>query len=67
MLNGRYDNFFELEKNIKPFFNFLGTPEKDKRMCVYETDHYVAKADMIKEILGWLDKYFGPVNYLPNK
>jgi dipeptidyl aminopeptidase/acylaminoacyl peptidase len=67
MLNGKYDNFFELENNIKPFFNFLGTPEKNKRLVVYETAHYVAKADMIKEVLAWLDKYLGPVNYLPNK
>ena len=67
MLNGKYDNFFELENNIKPFFNFLGTPEKDKHLVVYETAHYVAKADMIKEVLGWLDKYFGPVNYMSNK
>ena len=67
MLNGKYDNYFELENNIKPFFNFLGIPEKDKRLVIYETGHYVAKADMIKEVLSWLDKYFGPVNYLPNK
>jgi eukaryotic-like serine/threonine-protein kinase len=67
MLNGKYDNFFELEKNIKPFFNFLGAPEKDKRLVIYETGHYVARADMIKEVLAWLDKYFGPVNYMPNK
>jgi dipeptidyl aminopeptidase/acylaminoacyl peptidase len=67
MLNGRYDYRFPPKTNLLPFFNFLGTPEKDKRLVVYETDHYVAKADMIKEVLGWLDKYFGPVNYKPNK
>jgi len=67
MLNGKYDTFFELETNIKPFFNFLGTPEKDKRMVLYETAHYVAKTDVIEEVLGWLDKYFGPVNYQSDK
>jgi dipeptidyl aminopeptidase/acylaminoacyl peptidase len=61
MLNGRYDNIFPLETNAKPFFNLLGTPEKDKRLCVYETDHYVSRNDMIKEVLGWCDKYLGPV------
>ena len=61
MLNGRYDYRFPLEKNLNPFFNLLGTPEKDKRLCIYETDHYVSKSDMIKEVLGWLDKYLGPV------
>jgi dienelactone hydrolase len=67
MLNGKYDNYFELERNIKPFFNFLGAPEKDKHLVIYETAHHVAKTDMIKEILPWLDKYFGPVNYMPTK
>jgi dienelactone hydrolase len=67
MLNGRYDNIFPLETAVKPFFNLLGTPETDKRLCIYDTDHYVAKADMIKEVLAWLDKYFGPVNYMPDK
>ena len=67
MLNGKYDTFFELETNIKPFFNFLGTPEKDKRMVLYETAHYVPKTDVIEGVLGWLDKYFGPVNYQPDK
>ena len=61
MLNGRYDYRFPLETNLKPFFNLLGTPEKDKRLCIYETDHYVTKSDMIREVLGWLDKYLGPV------
>jgi dienelactone hydrolase len=64
MLNGRYDYRFPVETNLEPFFNYLGTPKEDKRLCIYETDHYVVKSDMIREVLGWLDKYFGPVNYL---
>jgi dienelactone hydrolase len=64
MLNGRYDYRFPLSTNLEPFFNLLGTPKKDKKICIYETDHYVAKSDMIREVLGWLDKYFGPPNYL---
>jgi len=61
MLNGKYDAIFPLEEAVKPFFNLLGTPEKDKRLIVYETDHYVPKSEMIKETLNWLDKYLGPV------
>jgi hypothetical protein len=34
-----------------------GTPEKDKILKVYETDHYVPKSEMIKEVLSWCDKY----------
>jgi dipeptidyl aminopeptidase/acylaminoacyl peptidase len=63
MLNGRYDYTFPLEINVEPFFKRLGTPEKDKRLVICETDHYVLKNDMIKEVLDWLDKYFGPVKY----
>ena len=62
MLNGKFDFTIPLEPAVKPFFNLLGTPETDKRLCVYETDHYVPKTDMIRETLAWLDKYFGPPN-----
>jgi dienelactone hydrolase len=67
MLNGKYDRVFPYEITVKPFFNLLGTAAKDKRLVVYETDHYVPKREMIKEVLNWLDKYFGPVNYLKGK
>ncbi len=60
MLNGKFDGNFPLEIAVKPFYNFLGTPEKDKRLCVYEFDHFVPKSEMIKETLNFLDKYFGP-------
>jgi dienelactone hydrolase len=61
MLNGRYDVLFPLETNVRPAFKLLGTPEKDKKLVVYDTDHYVPKKELIKETLDWLDKYFGPV------
>jgi eukaryotic-like serine/threonine-protein kinase len=61
MLNGRYDYTFPYEKAVLPFYNLLGTPDRDKRHVVYETDHYVPKNEMIKEVLSWCDKYLGPV------
>ena len=61
MLNGRYDASFPLEKSVIPFFNNLGTPESDKRLLIYETGHYVTKANRTREILNWCDKYLGPV------
>ena len=61
MLNGRYDMSFILEKQVKPFFDLLGTPQEDKLLRIYETDHYVPANEMIKETLNWLDTYFGPV------
>jgi cephalosporin-C deacetylase-like acetyl esterase len=62
MLNGRYDVSFPFETTVKPFYDLLGTPEKDKHLYVYETDHFVPKSEMIKETLNFLDQYFGPVH-----
>ena len=61
MLNGRYDFTFPYDKAVLPFYNLLGTPIKDKRRVIYETDHYVPKSEMIKEVLNWCDRYLGPV------
>jgi dienelactone hydrolase len=63
MLNGKYDLAFPYEKSVLPFYNFLGTPEKDKHIYVYNTDHYVPKNEMIKEVLAWCDEYLGPVKF----
>jgi dienelactone hydrolase len=61
MLAGRYDYTNPLEINVKPFYRLLGTPENDKHLIIYETDHYVQRSEMIKEVLSFLDRYFGPV------
>ena len=61
MLNGKYDLTFPYETTVKPMFDLLGTTEEDKKLLVYDTDHFVPKTEMIKEALNWLDKYFGPV------
>jgi dienelactone hydrolase len=61
MLNGKYDMLLPLEANVGPAFKLLGTPEKDKKLIVYDSDHYVPRKELIKESLDWLDKYFGPV------
>lgn len=61
MLNGKYDAIFPLDKAVKPFYNLLGTPEKDKKLLIYDTDHSVPREESIKESLAWLDHYLGPV------
>ena len=61
MLNGRYDLIFPLETQVKPMFDLLGTPPEHKKLKVYESDHFVPRNEMIKEILGWLDRYLGSV------
>jgi dienelactone hydrolase/predicted Ser/Thr protein kinase len=62
MLNGKYDSGFGLEQAIKPMFRLLGTPEADKRLRLYDTDHIPPRTEYIKETLAWLDKYLGPVS-----
>jgi hypothetical protein len=62
MLNGRYDAFLPPETSSKPMFDLLGTPPGHKRQIFYETDHIPPRAEYIKEILDWLEKYLGPVN-----
>ena len=62
MLNGRYDSIFSLEEQAKPMFDLLGTVPEDKRLVLYDTDHIPPRAEYIKETIGWLDKYLGPVN-----
>jgi dienelactone hydrolase len=63
MLNGRYDYTFPLESSQKPFFRWLGTPEKDKRHVVDDSAHdvMVNRTQVVKEVLSWLDQYLGPV------
>ena len=61
MLNGRFDMVFPYKTHVKPAFDLLGTPEEDKKLILYDTDHFIPKNELIKETLNWLDKYLGPV------
>jgi dienelactone hydrolase len=61
MLNGRYDSTITYETSVKPMFDLLGTPEEDKRLIPYDTDHIPPRNEFVKEILAWFDKYLGPV------
>lgn len=62
MLNGKHDMFFPVETSQKPMFRFLGTPEQDKKIIIYEAGHLVPRPELIKETLAWFDKYLGPTN-----
>ncbi|MGD9344963.1 MAG: protein kinase [Candidatus Aminicenantes bacterium] len=61
MLNGKYDANFAYETSSKPLYDLLGTPDEDKELKLYDTDHIPPLNESIKEILAWLDKYLGPV------
>jgi hypothetical protein len=59
MLNGEFDMIYQYDKVVKPMYDLLGTPEKDKRLLTYTTDHFVPRNDLIRESLKWIDHYFG--------
>jgi pimeloyl-ACP methyl ester carboxylesterase len=62
MLNGRYDATFPLESSQNLLFQFLGTPDKDKKHLIYEGGHGAfPRPDAVRECLDWLDRYLGPV------
>jgi cephalosporin-C deacetylase-like acetyl esterase len=61
MLNGKYDMAFPYETSVSPMYDLLGTPEADKKMVLYDTDHFIPRNKLIKETLDWLDRYLGPV------
>jgi hypothetical protein len=37
-------------------------PAEQKKLLLYDTDHFVPRNELIKETLAWLDKYLGHVN-----
>lgn len=63
MVNGRYDATFPFESAQVPLFHALGTPAADTRQVVFETPHDVRlrRDDLVREVLGWYDKYLGRV------
>ena len=60
MLNGRYDFFYPTATSQEPMFKLLGTPPEHKRRVVYESSHRIPRNEMIKEVVNWMDKYWGP-------
>jgi formylglycine-generating enzyme required for sulfatase activity/dienelactone hydrolase len=59
MLNGRYDYFFTTTTSQEPLFNSLGTPAEHRRRVVYESSHMIPRNETIKEVVNWMEKYWG--------
>jgi serine/threonine protein kinase/formylglycine-generating enzyme required for sulfatase activity len=60
---GRYDTYFPVEWNQKPYLALFGTAEKDKHYTIYETGHYIWNGNRwMKDLLDFLDRYLGPAN-----
>jgi dipeptidyl aminopeptidase/acylaminoacyl peptidase len=61
MLNGKHDVTFPYESTVKPMFDLLGTQKEEKKLRLYDTDHFIHRNEHIKESLDWLGRYLGPV------
>ena len=62
MVNGRFDDIFAVESSQLPLFEGLGTPAEHKRHVILESGHGSApRPELLRETLGWLDKYLGQV------
>jgi dienelactone hydrolase len=63
LLGGRHDFYYSVEGSQKPLFNLLGTPAEHKRHVIFEhAGHVPPRIDVIREVLGWFDRYMGPVD-----
>jgi serine/threonine protein kinase len=65
MVNGRFDYVFSVDTAQDPLFKMLGTPAADKRHVKFDTPHDVTerRAELIQNVLAWLDKYLGRVDW----
>jgi len=59
MLNGRFDYYFPTATSQEPLFELLGTPATHKRRVVYEASHNIPRTERMKEVVNWMDKYWG--------
>jgi serine/threonine protein kinase/dienelactone hydrolase len=61
LISGKFDWIF-LGKDA--LMRMLGSPAADKKAVTFDTAHDVSeqRADLVREVVGWLDKYFGKVN-----
>jgi predicted esterase len=60
MLNGRFDYFFPTSTSQEQLFKLLGTRDEDKRQRFYDASHNIPRNEMMKEVVDWMDKYWGP-------
>jgi serine/threonine protein kinase/cephalosporin-C deacetylase-like acetyl esterase len=62
MVNGRFDPIFPFETSQIPMFRLLGAADRDKRHFVVDGGHPAFNQEVVREVLGWLDRYLGPVD-----
>lgn len=67
MINGKNDWLLPFDASIRPMFDLIGTPPAAKRLAaVYEGHHGIPEDRLEREIIRFLDQYFGaPQNIAP--
>ena len=60
IINGKYDIYMTNEA-LDVFYDLLGTRSEDKIRMTTLSGHTPTRASVVRETLGWLDRYFGPV------
>jgi predicted esterase len=61
LLNGRYDYQMPMAYQ-KAMIDAFGAPADHKRHVIFEASHWpYPRGELIKETLGWLDRWLGPV------
>jgi len=61
LITGKFDWIFLGKDSL---MKLLGAPQADKKAVQFETAHDVGeqRADLVREVVAWLDKYLGRVN-----
>ena len=61
LIAGKFDWIFSGKEAL---LRLLGAPAADKKAVTFDTAHDVSaqRADMVREVVTWLDRYLGKVN-----
>lgn len=59
---GKQDYMFPVETSARPMHDFLGSADADKELKIYDVGHGGLSGQIRGDVLGWLDRYFGPVD-----
>jgi dienelactone hydrolase len=59
MINGTYDFGLPVETSVKPMLAWMGAPEEDKKLFLFDGDHIPRANEVVRVTLDWLDRYLG--------
>jgi eukaryotic-like serine/threonine-protein kinase len=59
MLSGKFDNYYPTVSSQEPLFRLLGTPAAHKQRVEYDAGHTIPRTEMIRQVVGWMEKYWG--------